>query len=67
MTAQPVATSRSLSAEQLRRLPPAQRDAFLAMAAAAAEDEYRTNRALTEFEAFGKEDLHGDSANTRPR
>ena len=45
------------SAKELRQLPPAERDAVLKAAAAQAESEYRTNRSLTAFEAFGKDDL----------
>jgi hypothetical protein len=56
-----------LSPRELRRLPPAERDAILAAAAARAEAEYRTNCDLTAFEAFGTDDLHGESANTQSR
>ncbi len=55
------------TASELRRLPPDQRDAILAAAAALAEHEYRTNRDLTAFEAFGKDDLHGESSSTETR
>lgn len=55
------------SAAELRKLPPEQRDAILEAAAALAEEEYRTNLELTAFEAFGKDDLHGDSANAETR
>ena len=55
------------SPRELRRLPPAERDAILADAATKAEAEYRTNRDLTAFEAFGTDDLHGESANTQSR
>ena len=60
-------TKRRWTASELRRLPPEERDAILQEAAAQAEEEYRTNTALTAFEAFGKDDLHGESANTEPR
>jgi hypothetical protein len=60
-------TTLTLTAEQLRRVPPAQRDAILAAAAANAEADYRNDPALTEFEAFGKEDLYGDSASSESR
>ena len=50
-----------LTPRELRKLPPAERDAILAAAAALAETEYRTNAALTDFEAFGEDDLHGAS------
>jgi hypothetical protein len=55
------------SATELRQLPPDQRDAVLASAATCAESEYRSNPALTDFEAFGKEDLRGDSSDTQSR
>jgi acyl-CoA reductase-like NAD-dependent aldehyde dehydrogenase len=50
------------TAAELRRLPPEQRDAILEAAAALAEQEYRSNPELTAFEAFGEDDLPGDSA-----
>ena len=53
---------KTLTASELRRLPAAQRDAILAAAAAKAEAEYRTNPELTSFEAFGRDDLHGESS-----
>ena len=61
--------ARQWTAAELRQLPPAQRDAILAAAAATAETEYRVNRQLTDFEAFGEDELHGDSSNadTAPR
>jgi hypothetical protein len=51
----------------LRKLPPEQRDAVLGAAAALAEEAYRTDPALTDFEAFGKDDLHGESSRTETR
>ena len=57
----PIASSRTWKAGDLRKLPPNERDTILAAAALVAENEYRTNRQLTDFEAFGKDDLHGDS------
>ncbi len=58
---------RRWTASELRKLPTEQRDAILEAAAAAAEREYRTNAELTAFEAFGKDDLYGDSADTKAR
>jgi hypothetical protein len=55
---------RTLTAAELRKLPPAERDAILESAAALAVDIYRTNPELTDFEAFGEEDLHGESTAT---
>jgi hypothetical protein len=61
----PVSSSITWTAAQLRRLPPQQRDAILAEAAAAAEQDYRDDSALTDFNAFDKDDLHGDSADAQ--
>jgi acyl-CoA reductase-like NAD-dependent aldehyde dehydrogenase len=55
------------TAAELRRLPPEQRDAILEEAAALAEEEYRNNLELTAFEAFGKDDLYGDSSSAEAR
>ena len=55
------------TAAELRKLPPAERDAIMEAAAALAEKEYRNNPELTAFEAFGKDDLYGDSADTETR
>lgn len=52
---------------ELRKLPPAERNAILEAAATLAEEEYRTNLELTAFEAFGKDDLYGDSSSTETR
>ena len=61
MNPESATTREGCRAADIRKLPPEQRDAVLAAAALAAEDEYRTNPQLTDFEAFGKDDLHGDS------
>jgi hypothetical protein len=55
------------TASELRRLPAHERDAILARAAAAAEADYCSDPSLTAFEAFGKDDLHGESANAETR
>ncbi len=47
-----------VSARELMRLPRSRRQGILAKAAALAEEEYRENRELTDFEAFGEDDLH---------
>ena len=52
------------TATELRKLPPAERDAILAEQAAALADEYRNNPELTAFEAFGDEDLYVDSSDS---
>ena len=59
------ATKQHFTAAQLRKLPPAQRDAILAAAAAAAEEDYRHDKQLTAFEAFGVGDLHGQSSGAK--
>jgi hypothetical protein len=61
------AEARPLTAAELRRMLPLDRDAYLAAAAERATREYVNDPELTAFEAFGKEDLHGSSSATRPR
>jgi len=43
------------------RLPAERRDEMLEVAAALAGEEYRTNRSLTDFEAFVEDDPHAGS------
>ena len=62
MTPQATPVERPWSASDLRKATPAERDAVLCEAAARAEHQYRTDSELTAFEAFGKEDLHGESS-----
>jgi hypothetical protein len=57
-------TGKRWTASELRKLPPAERDAIMRAAAALAEQEYRSNAELTAFEASGKDDLYGASSNT---
>jgi hypothetical protein len=45
----------------------AERDAILEAAAAIAEKDYRNDPDLTAFEAYGKDDLYGESASTETR
>ena len=59
--------TKKLTAQELRRLPAHERDAFLETAAKQAEQDYRCDRQLTAFEAFGKDDLHGESSDTQTR
>ncbi len=67
MSAKPAAEPRKRwTAAELRKLPAAERDAIMAAAAALAEAEYRANPELTAFDAFGKEDLYGESSSTEP-
>jgi hypothetical protein len=46
------------------KLPADERSAILGALAALAEELYRGDRQLTDFEAFGEEDLHGDGPHT---
>ena len=55
------------TAAELRKLPADQRDVILEAAAAQAEAEYRSNSSLTAFEAFGEDDLYGDSSDAQTR
>jgi hypothetical protein len=52
------------TAKELRVLPPAERDAILAAAAAAAEYDYRTDPELTAFDAFDEDGSNGEGAST---
>ena len=61
MSAKAITKNKRYTAAEIRRLPPAERDAILRAAADLAEIEYRTDPKLTAFEAFGKEDLYGES------
>jgi hypothetical protein len=54
-------SDRAWTAAELRRLPAAERDDILAEAAALAESAYRSQPHLIDFEAFGEDDLHGES------
>ena len=58
-------TANQPSVAELRRMPPEQRDAILDQQAAVAEEEYRTNPALTDFEAYGRDDLYGESTGSQ--
>jgi hypothetical protein len=58
---------RQLTASDLRRMLPCERDAILYVAAERANDDYCSDLELTAFEAFGKEDLHGSSSSTQSR
>ena len=49
------------TAAALRKLPPKQRGAILAPAAAFAEKIYRNDPQLTDFEAFDAKDLYAES------
>jgi Zn-dependent peptidase ImmA (M78 family)/transcriptional regulator with XRE-family HTH domain len=57
----------ALSPTELLRLPRAERIQILADAAPQAEKEYRANPDLTDFNAFGEDDLHVESSSTKKR
>jgi hypothetical protein len=68
MAAQPTNPGQKVwSAMELRRLSPEERDAILEAAVILAEADYYHDKELTAFEAFGRDDLHGESANTESR
>ena len=50
------APGRTWTAAELRKLPPAERDAILDRQAAALAEDYRNDAELTDFEAFSDED-----------
>lgn len=54
-------TEHRWTAAELRKLPQSQRDVVLGAAAASAEDLYRNDPQLTDFEAYGPDDLDGES------
>jgi hypothetical protein len=50
-----------VSAADVMKLPAEEREALLANAARLAQDEYETNPDLTDFEAYGEEDLRDET------
>jgi hypothetical protein len=54
-----------LTPGELRKMPREQRQATLAAAAAIAEQDYRSDKDLTGFEAFSEEDLDDDESDSR--
>jgi len=62
MTPQP--SAKPVSAAQLRLMSASERARVLQEAAQKAEQEYRQNRELTDFEAFSEEELDGDDTNS---
>jgi hypothetical protein len=51
---------------ELRSWPVAKRETYLRTAAELAENDYLLDPELTDFEAFGEEDLHGRNADAQP-
>ncbi len=58
---------RTWTASELRQLPASERDEIMKTAAKLAEHDYRLDKQLTAFEAFGEKDLQGDSSTTETR
>ena len=54
-----------LTPAELRRMPREQRQAVLAAAAEMAEQDYRSDKELTGFEAFSEEELDDDESDSR--
>ncbi len=54
-----------LTPAELRRMPREQRQAVLAAAAEMAEEDYRTDRELTGFEAFSEEERSDDESDAK--
>jgi adenylate kinase len=55
------------TAAELRKLPPSERSGILQEQAKRAAKYYRHDPELTDFEAFGEEDLYVDSADAEAR
>ena len=51
-----------MPASELRQMPREQRQAILAAAAELAEEDYRTDKELTGFQAFSEEELDDDES-----
>lgn len=62
-----MSVARRWTASELRKIPARQRNAIMKMAAALAEEDYRNDVELTAFEAFGKDDLYGESSSSETR
>jgi hypothetical protein len=58
-------TAPRLTPSELRKLPREQREAILAAAAEMAEEDYRSDKELTGFEAFSEEELDDDDSDSR--
>jgi hypothetical protein len=61
----PAAATARVTPGELRRMPREQRQAILAAAAALAEQDYRSDKDLTGFEAFSEEELDDDESDSR--
>jgi hypothetical protein len=56
-----------VSPSELRKMPREQQQAILAAAAKRAEEDYRSDRELTDFDAFGQEERKEDESTTLHR
>ena len=54
-----------LTPTELRRMPREQRQVILAAAAEMAEQDYRSDKELTGFEAFSEEERNDDESDSR--
>jgi hypothetical protein len=64
-TEQVPARATCLTPAELRRMPREQRQAILAAAAELAEEDYRSDKELTGFEAFSEEELDDNESDSR--
>jgi hypothetical protein len=62
MTRSVINPGQRLSVSKLRKRPLKERNAILEVQAPLAEPIYRQDPRLTDFEAFGEDDLHGESS-----
>ena len=63
----PTTPLRRWTPSELRLLPAAERSAILAPAAELAADDYANDPSLTDFDAFGKDDLYRSGSDSEPR
>jgi hypothetical protein len=60
----PPAVAARVTPSELRKMPREQRQAILAAAAEIAEEDYRSDKDLTGFDAFSQEDLNDDESDS---
>lgn len=60
----PPDTAIRISPSELRKMPREQRQAILAAAAEMAEEDYRSDRELTGFDAFSEEERNDDESDS---
>jgi hypothetical protein len=64
--ANPSGTAARVSPSELRKMPREQRQAILAAAAEMAEQDYRSDKELTGFDAFSEEERDDDDESDSP-